>query len=307
MTWVYSPTSPYSQEPADSNSAPASAEGSEPSAMSSETDTPKASSCQESGGGELDDAPIHDDVTTFDGRPYRGLVDIVSGGFPCQDLSFAGKRAGIIEGKRSGLWREYARIVDEVGARGVLVENVPGLLADGALGVVLGDLADLGFDAEWWRLSAADVGAPHLRQRVFVVAYRKSESPRPDADVFRWDKSEIDQYRSLERRAQLRDEQEREPRSLGGNVADADSARLSRPVREKLRRISKKARASKGSQLGRASSKDRGNWTTEPNVGRVAHGVAFRVDHLRLCGNGVVPSQSVPAWALVKKILGQNK
>lgn len=123
--------------------------------------------------GRLDDGPIWDDVTTFDGRPWRGSVDVVSGGFPCQDLSYAGKRAGIIEGKRSGLWKEYARIVGEVRPRFVLVENVPGLLADGALGVVLGDLANLGFDAEWSVLSACFMGASHPRERVFIVAYSK--------------------------------------------------------------------------------------------------------------------------------------
>lgn len=123
--------------------------------------------------GELDDAPMWDDVTTFDGTAWRGKVDIVFGGFPCQDLSFAGKRAGIVEGARSGLWRHFARIVGEVGPRLVLVENVPGLLANGGLGVVLGDLATLGFDAEWFVLSAADVGAPHRRERVWIVAHAK--------------------------------------------------------------------------------------------------------------------------------------
>lgn len=132
--------------------------------------------------GDLDDAPIYEDVRTFDGRRLRGYVDVVSGGFPCQDLSLAGKRAGIVEGKRSGLWKEYARIVDEVRPDFVNVENVPGLLADGALGVVLGDLAAMGFDAEWFVLSAAAVGAPHLRERVWVVAWDRLICPPPMAN-----------------------------------------------------------------------------------------------------------------------------
>jgi len=123
--------------------------------------------------GGLDEGPIWDDVTTFDGKPWRGKVDIIFGGFPCQDLSVAGKRAGIIEGKRSGLWSEFARIIDEVRPRFVLVENVRGLLNGGHIGTVLGDLADLGYGC-WYRiLSASAVGAPHKRERVWIMADTK--------------------------------------------------------------------------------------------------------------------------------------
>nr|NIP98608.1 DNA cytosine methyltransferase [Akkermansiaceae bacterium] len=118
--------------------------------------------------GTLEAFPIHDDVRTFDATPWRGRVDVVCGGFPCQDLSLAGKRAGL-GGSRSGLWFEMVRIVRAVGPRFVFVENVPGLLSLG-FGRVLGDLADLGFDAEWCVLSAADCGAPHLRKRVWILA-----------------------------------------------------------------------------------------------------------------------------------------
>jgi hypothetical protein len=92
-------------------------------------------------------APVWDDVTTFDGRAWRGVVDCVAGGFPCQDISNAGKREGI-EGERSGLWTHFARIIGEVGPQLVFVENVGALVVRG-LDVVLGDLAALGFDAEW--------------------------------------------------------------------------------------------------------------------------------------------------------------
>lgn len=119
--------------------------------------------------GILDPAPIWDDVRTFDGRYLCGRIDVVAGGFPCQDLSVAGKKAGIEAGARSGLWKEFARIIREARPRFVLVENVPGLLLYGQLGIVLGDLADLGFDAQWQVLSAAAVGAPHLRERVWIV------------------------------------------------------------------------------------------------------------------------------------------
>ena len=120
--------------------------------------------------GGLDAAPIFEDVRTFRGTSLRGSIDVVSGGFPCQDLSVAGKQAGIEAGARSGLWKEFARIIREVAPRFVCVENVPGLLFSG-MGRVLGDLAEMGFDAQWQVLSAAGVGAPHLRERVFIVAY----------------------------------------------------------------------------------------------------------------------------------------
>jgi len=120
----------------------------------------------------LEAAPIWDDVCSFDGRRWRGVVDCIAGGFPCQDISTAGTRAGIIDGERSGLWREFARIIREVEPEYVFVENVGALIVRG-LDVVLGDLAALGFDAEWGCVQASDVGAPHRRERVFVLAHHQ--------------------------------------------------------------------------------------------------------------------------------------
>ena len=116
--------------------------------------------------------PIFADVTKLDGRPWRGVVDVVCGGFPCQDISAAGNGDGI-DGERSGLWREMARIVGEVRPRYVFVENSP-LLVGRGLAVVLGDLADMGYDAQWFRLSASDCGAPHQRDRCWLVANDRS-------------------------------------------------------------------------------------------------------------------------------------
>lgn len=112
--------------------------------------------------------PIWDDVCTFDGRPWRGKVDIVCGGFPCQDISTAGKGAGI-EGKRSGLWGEMARIVSEVRPVCVSVENSPMLVGRG-LAVVIGDLAAMRYDAAWCVLGAGDLGGSHKRERCWVLA-----------------------------------------------------------------------------------------------------------------------------------------
>jgi DNA (cytosine-5)-methyltransferase 1 len=120
------------------------------------------------------DAVRYDDVRTARGLPR---VDILCGGFPCQDVSLAGKRAGFA-GERSSLWREYRRIIADVGPRFVFVENVPGLLTadDGhAFAEVLGDLAALGFDATWDVFRASDVGAPHRRERLFLLAYRSGD------------------------------------------------------------------------------------------------------------------------------------
>ena len=116
------------------------------------------------------------DVRTITDASLRraGIAaDIICGGFPCTDISSAGRGAGI-NGERSGLWREYARIVREIRPRFVLVENVGALLARG-MSTVLGDLADCGYDAVWRRIAAADVGAPHLRQRIWIVAYARGE------------------------------------------------------------------------------------------------------------------------------------
>lgn len=124
--------------------------------------------CARQNDGLLPPFPIWDDVQTFDGKPWRGIVDVVSGGFPCQDISAAGKGEGI-GGGRSSMWKHMARIIGEVQPRYAFVENSPMLTTRG-LGTVLGDLAEMGFDAEWGVLSAADVGANHLRERIWIVA-----------------------------------------------------------------------------------------------------------------------------------------
>jgi len=193
--------------------------------------------CQRQNDGVLPPFPVWDDVRTFDGRPWRGRVDVVSGGFPCQDISCAGKGAGI-EGERSGLWAEMARIVGEVRPRYVLVENSPMLVARG-LAVVLGDLAEMGYDATWGVLGAIDAGAPHKRERLWIVAHADSG----------WS----------ERR-----------RTAQGHAT--------------------------GKGWNRPGQVPVAWWASEPDVGRVADGVAFRVDRLRAIGNGQVPAVVRLAW-----------
>jgi len=124
--------------------------------------------CARQNDGFLSPFPIWDDVQTFDGKPWAGIVDVVSGGFPCQDISSAGKGAGI-DGERSGMWREMARIIYEVRPKFVFVENSPMLTSRG-LGRVLGDLAEMGFDAQWGVLGSIDVGFATNRDRLWIVA-----------------------------------------------------------------------------------------------------------------------------------------
>jgi DNA (cytosine-5)-methyltransferase 1 len=181
--------------------------------------------------------PIWDDAQTFDGRPWRGRVDVVSGGFPCQDISAAGKGAGI-DGQRSSMWKHMARIIGEVRPRYAFVENSPMLVGRG-LARVLGDLAALGYDARWGVLGAHHVGAPHKRDRLWLVA--------TDADG----KGEHD------------------------GAVDAEVAGAS--------------------QCSAASW-----WDAEPDVGRVANGVAAQVDRLRCIGNGQVPAVAATAWRMLR-------
>jgi DNA (cytosine-5)-methyltransferase 1 len=121
------------------------------------------------------DVPRFEDVRTFSKELISEQIDLIAGGFPCQDISIAGNRGGLA-GARSGLWGQMLRLVREVGPSFVLVENVGALLipdgsGDAPIGTVLGDLASLGFDAEWSVLSACAMGAPHTRERVFIVAH----------------------------------------------------------------------------------------------------------------------------------------
>jgi DNA (cytosine-5)-methyltransferase 1 len=124
--------------------------------------------CARQNDGFLPPFPIWDDVQTFDGKPWRGIVDVISGGFPCQDISAAGKGAGI-DGERSSMWGQMARIIGEVRPKYAFIENSPMLTIRG-LESVLADLAKMGFDAEWGVLGADYIGLPHHRERIWLLA-----------------------------------------------------------------------------------------------------------------------------------------
>ena len=194
-------------------------------------------------------------------------VDVICGGFPCQDISYAGRGAGL-DGERSGLFFEAVRVVRELQPQCVVLENVAALLNRG-LDRVLGTLAEIGYNAEWHCIPAAAVGAPHIRDRVFVIgicsdAIRKRTRNRPQANCGQTWKCA------------------RTPKSttIRQTHGPPRSGRF-KPVREDV------ADARRGA-ITDATNGGRW-WQTEPDVGRVAHGVPARVDRLRGLGNAVVP------------------
>ncbi len=121
--------------------------------------------------GILDDAPIWSDSSTFDGSPWIGKVDWIIGGFPCQPWSIAGKRKGT-EDER-WLWDDIKQIGLSVRPKGFFLENVSGLITGHGIDTILGDLSEMGFDAQWGSVKAADIGASHRRERVFILAYKR--------------------------------------------------------------------------------------------------------------------------------------
>ena len=221
--------------------------------------------------------PIWDDVQTFDGKPWKGIVDVISGGFPCQDISAAGKGAGI-DGERSGMWSHMARIVGEVRPRFVFVENSPMLVGRG-LARVLGDFASLGYDARWDIVGAADVGAPHQRDRIWIIA--------SDANGERL-------------RAKQKPRKERQRASFAGDDGEeeslADAACVGSQGCKDVDEYNKTAPRRRQSDIVRSYGRSGGWWQAEPDVGRVADGVAARVDRLKAIGNGQVSEVARVAW-----------
>jgi len=228
--------------------------------------------------------PVWDDVRTFDGRPWRGIAEVVCGGFPCQDISVSGRGAGIT-GERSGLWKDMARIVGEVRPRYVFVENSPALVGRG-LGVVLGDLAAMGFDARWGVLGADDVGAPHRRKRIWILATdterrrlqggvsiiggKESEGGAEGVGAFY--SSDVGECREF--------------------YAAEDASNSDGSGREEQCGTISNAQKHETPERG-------GWWATESGVVRMAYGVASRVDRIKALGNGQVPAVAAMAWRIL--------
>jgi DNA (cytosine-5)-methyltransferase 1 len=257
--------------------------------------------------GMLPAFPVWDDVRTFDGKPWRGHVDVISGGFPCQDISVAGKGDGL-DGERSGLWSEMARIIGEVQPRFAFVENSPMLTSRG-LDKVLGDLSTLGYDAVWGVVGASDAGAPHRRERIWILAYaqlrwvpqrRGTEDigPYPDGS-FRvhgydapsrkqqaghsvagqhpiWQLADPDVFGRLHGQAEEQPaaggvHAQREPEPGGEDVANAV---VSGCEGEREQPVS----TAQGERTGHRGLAVNGWWSTEPGLGGVADELADRLD-----------------------------
>ena len=217
------------------------------------------------------EVPIYQDVQELKGKDFKN-IDLITGGFPCQDISIAGKGAGI-EGERSGLWSEMCRIISEVRPKYAIIENVPMLIHRG-LERVLCDLTKIGYDCEWQIIGADDVGAWHKRKRIWIVAY--SNRFRKNKQQSRIRSKSIQSIR-------------KNPNTLRQKISNSSSSRrkigLSKE-RYRKERDTKKFINNSNRQRGR---KAKHNWTTEPSVGRVANGIPNRVDRLKGLGNAIVP------------------
>lgn len=266
--------------------------------------------------GMLPKFPIWDDVRTFDGKPWKGKIDIICGGFPCQDISCAGKGAGI-DGERSGLWSEFARIISEVRPRYAFVENSP-MLAVRGFGRVLGDLSEVGYDARWCVMGADDVGAPHIRKRMWILANSRRWSGRGDFGR----ESRRLRCGQAEEVGEHNSNKAVRPSSQQETVPDTNEERLQGArskfgptgiTRDCEKVLSYPQMPRQPSGLNRQAQVQFGRsctwWDRDPadqdgafesQLGRVADGVANRVDRLKAIGNGQVPLVAATAFKLLK-------
>jgi len=228
--------------------------------------------------GRLPVAPIWDDVRTFPGRDFRGQIDIIYGGFPCQDLSSAGSRKGL-EAERSGLFFEIMRLAEEIRPTFIFLENVPGIRK--YLHLVAREMASLRYDCRWGMLSAHGLGAPHKRERWFCLAYAKRAQRRKGYSGgcrMEWDGG-------------LQEREENAGRSGIGSETVADGAGLETRVNEQRSEAEYADAADACKDIMRQSW-----WSIEPDVGRVVDGLPFRVDRIKALGNAVVSAQVSEAF-----------
>lgn len=258
--------------------------------------------------------PIWDDVRTLDGRTLRGLVDVVSGGFPCQPFSASGKRAG--ENDPRNMWPDTIRIIREVGPGVVFLENVPALLGYRYFGRILGDLAESGYDVVWDCISASYFGAPHQRDRLWIYGRHldTTEGGRGGAMPRREDHPG----------RQLRGVQDRPPQhgirpnphdlsahlsglragEDGGERAGEEAVRREHSDPDEVGRV-RRAELSEAAIEARISASE-GNdtwWTLEPRSPLVADGVAQRVQRLESTGDGQVPLVAALAYRRLEAVV----
>ena len=229
--------------------------------------------------------PIYDDVRdiTAERLVSDGIsVDVITGGFPCQDISVAGKREGI-EGERSGLWTECARLIGELQPRYAIFENVPNLL-NGERGAwfkrVLWDISQIGYDAEWHCIPASAVGAHHHRDRVWIVAYPSECEWQSGAEKQRV-------LRALQENGAIDNYTGRRGEAYPANISDPSSKGLQGG--KKAGNNGKDRQKPRNQLITGLGGVQGGIWEIEPNVGRVANGIPKRSHRLKCLGNAVVP------------------
>ena len=233
--------------------------------------------------------PIHNDITTF--YPELGFCDVITGGFPCQDVSNAGKQAGIKIGTRSGLFYELMRVVRAIRPQFVVLENVAAITSNG-LGTVLGELAEAGFDAEWACIPAADVGACHRRDRWWCVAYAPHLLSNGQPTGHGWESGG----------------QSVQPERMGEsgmlNAPHSNHPRLEGRLSASLRKRAEQRPTWPGNT--QRLSSDWRTYLSEPVLRRGDDGLSNRVHRLKALGNSVVSQVAMIPLARVIQLARLN-
>ena len=274
--------------------------------------------------GYLPDAPIFGDIRAFlsEGyaRRYRGMVDVLTAGFPCQPFSAAGKRRGADDERN--MWPATIDCINVVRPRRILLENVSALLAHEYAREIFGQLAESGYDCRWRVLSAAELGAPHRRDRLWIYGDSDCNNESQERGISsgmqaKSGRSGIDGYADSE--SQSTEPKHAKMAGLSNVVADAtrfqQGRKKQRAKRERVGSGGKSGEERKVADADSARSEEweraksaktehtgingNGWWTVEPNVGRVANGVPNRVGRLKALGNGQVPAVAQAAWEIL--------
>ena len=229
--------------------------------------------------------PCHDDIKTF--TAFSGQYDVITGGFPCQDLSVAGRRAGITKKSRSGLFYELIRVIRLVRPKFVVMENVAAILNNG-LDIVLGELSEAGYDAEWSIISASSLGASHRRSRWWCVAYTNDYGSSPSSINEINDETDSSSQKGQNQVSQSsgssKSSDNRVIRSFEGNVTDSNSEGLQRKILSKME---------SGIWSAKHTRRLDPNWrsyVSKPILPRGSYGLSNRVDRTKALGNSIVPA-----------------
>jgi len=281
--------------------------------------------------GSLEPAPIWDDITTLTASQFDIPIDIIIGGFPCQDISLAGNGAGL-DGERSGLVFEIFRLIVELAPKFIFLENVSAIRTRGGERVVK-ELAGLGYDCRWDMLSAYDVGAPHKRERWFLLGYANSGRQvgklrnllsqnavkggsevegqgAPNIAGNASFESSVLAFTSDTNRIQLWDAQQRKTerwdglQDCGGSLSGNDGS--SQPMADTDKERWERGTWPQPIKDRGGQSTDGGWWSAEPDVGRVADGIPHRMDRIKCLGNAVVPCQAKEAFERLAGLKSAN-